>query len=97
MTNNEILLIAYLGLMLIMSLIALVAFVKDKKLAIKGKERTKEKKLLFFAVFFGSIGAFLGRIIAHHKTDKSYFSITIYFSMLLQVGAAVYLAILALA
>lgn len=97
MEPNLILLLVYLGLTVLFSLIALAAYFKDKKLAVKGKERTKEKTLLFYAVFFGSVGAFIGRILAHHKTDKSYFSIVIYFSMLMQALTIVALVVLALA
>ncbi len=88
-------LLIYLGLTVFFSLVALIAYFRDKKLAVKGKERTKEKTLLFLAVFFGSVGAFLGRILAHHKTDKVYFSIVIYFSMLVQAATIVALAIMA--
>ena len=91
----KIYLLIYLGLTVFFSLIALIAYFRDKKLAVKGKERTKEKTLLFLAVFFGSIGAFLGRILAHHKTDKGYFSIVIYFSMLMQAATILALAIMA--
>ena len=90
-------LIIYLGLTVFFSLVALIAYFRDKKLAVKGKERTKEKTLLFFAVFFGSVGAFLGRILAHHKTDKKYFSMVIYFSMLMQAATIAALVIFALA
>ena len=89
-------LIIYLGLTVLFSFIALVAYFRDKKLALKGKERTKEKTLLFLAVFFGSVGAFLGRILAHHKTDKKYFSMVIYFSMLMQAATIVALVVMAL-
>ena len=89
-------LIIYLGLTVLFSLSALIAYFRDKKLAVKGKERTKEKTLLFLAVFFGSVGAFLGRILAHHKTDKKYFSMVIYFSMLMQAATIVALVIMAL-
>lgn len=91
----KIYLLIYLGLTVFFSFIALIAYFRDKKLAVKGKERTKEKTLLFLAVFFGSIGAFLGRILAHHKTDKGYFSIVIYFSMLMQAATIIALAIMA--
>ena len=89
-------LIIYLGLTVLFSFVALIAYFRDKKLAVKGKERTKEKTLLFLAVFFGSVGAFLGRILAHHKTDKKYFSMVIYFSMLMQAATIVALVIMAL-
>ena len=97
MTPTTIYLIIYLGLTVLFSLIALIAYFRDKKLAVKGKERTKEKTLLFLAVFFGSVGAFLGRILAHHKTDKKYFSMVIYFSMLMQVVTIAALVIFILA
>ena len=42
-------LIIYLGLTVFFYLVALIAYFRDKKLAVKGKERTKEKTLLFFA------------------------------------------------
>lgn len=96
MSNNMILLIAYVCLIVIMSLIAIVAYASDKRKAIKGKERTKEKTLLFYAVFFGALGSLIGRILAHHKTDKIYFSIIIWFSLLLQALTLVLLAFLAL-
>lgn len=96
MSNNMILLIAYVGLIVIMSLIAIIAYASDKNKAIKGKERTKEKTLLFYAVFFGALGSLIGRILAHHKTDKIYFSIIIWFSLLLQALTLVLLAFLTL-
>ena len=96
MTNNMILLIAYVSLIVFMSLIAIVAYASDKRKAIKGKERTKEKTLLFFAVFFGALGSLIGRILAHHKTDKIYFSIIIWFSLLLQALTLLLVATLAL-
>ncbi len=96
MTNNMILLIAYVGLIVIMSLIAIVAYASDKRKAIKGKERTKEKTLLFYAVFFGTLGSLIGRSLAHHKTDKIDFSIIIWFSLLLQSLTLLLVATLAL-
>lgn len=83
------------GLIVLMSLFAFVAFLHDKKLAVKGAMRTKEKTLLGLAVLNGAIGAFLGRIVAHHKTDKSYFSLTIYLGLLCQIGALVFLGLYA--
>ncbi len=95
MTYQQIIFVAYLGVLALLSLIAFSAFLSDKKKAVKGAERTKEKVLLGLAAFGGAIGAFFGRIVAHHKTDKSYFSIVIYFSLLLQVGVAVLLGVFA--
>ena len=85
----------YFGLMILNSLIAIIMYVSDKKKAINGKMRTKEKNLLFIAVFFGALGSLIGRLIAHHKTDKKYFSFVIYTSLLFEVitfGALLYIA-----
>jgi len=97
MTFNQILLIVYVALLLIMSVITFGVFGKDKKIAVKqnAQMRIKEKTLLALTVLNGSIGAFIGRKVHHHKTDKAYFSITIYLSMLCQILVTVVLALLA--
>lgn len=93
MTNSQIVLVIYAAFLVLASLLAFMLYSKDKKMAVKngGPKRIKEKTLLSVAACGGAIGAFLGRIICHHKTDKKYFSMVIYFSLLLQ------LAVLALA
>ena len=45
----------------------------DKYLAIKNTYRVSEYHLLVLGFFGGSIGAFLGMIIFHHKTRKKRF------------------------
>ena len=80
-------------LLVVMSVAAFVAFLRDKKLAMRGTLRIKEKTLLSLAVLNGALGALLGRIISHHKTVKKYFSITIYFGLLCQLGVLVMLAL----
>ena len=64
-------------LLVVMSVAAFVAFLRDKKLAMRGTLRIKEKTLLGLAVLNGALGALLGRVVSHHKTEKKYFSITI--------------------
>jgi len=85
----------YCAMLVIMSLVAIITYAVDKKKAVKGDMRIKEKTLLFLGVFFGALGSFIGRILAHHKTDKVYFSIVIIFSLLLQaltLGCLAYVA-----
>ena len=69
MSKNMYLLIGYVAWLVLVSLISFCLFVKDKKMAQSGggPKRIKEKTLLASAVFGGAVGAFLGRIIAHHK------------------------------
>lgn len=81
-------LIGYVGYLVLLSIITLFLFFKDKNMAKNGggAVRIKEKTLLGFTALGGAIGAFLGRILAHHKTDKIYFSMVIYFSLLLEAA-----------
>ena len=87
MTSSVYLLIGYSILMVFMSLVSFILFAIDKKKAIKGKERIKEKTLLLTTIINGAIGSFLARIICRHKTDKIYFSIVIYLSIVAQIAA----------
>ncbi len=78
-------LITYTAYLFFVSIISFNIYHKDKKLAIKGQERIKEKTLLSSAIYGGAIGSFLGRIVFHHKTNKIYFSIIINLSMIIQL------------
>ena len=82
-------LIIYISIIILFSLIIIIMYVNDKKRAIDNKPRIKEKNLLFVACFGGALGSFIGRIMAHHKTDKIYFSIIIYLSSILQIACLV--------
>ena len=85
--------------LVLMSLVTFFLFIKDKGMAKKNGNavRVKEKTLLGCVAMGGAIGGFLGRIVAHHKTDKIYFSLTIYVSLLLQLavlGCMIYFAVI---
>ena len=82
---NELIFYVYLSLMVIMSIISFILYGVDKKKAIKGKERIKEKTLLFYTIFNGAIGAFFARFVFRHKTEKKYFSLTIFAGLFIQV------------
>ena len=94
---NKVVFIVYASLLVVMSLITFAMFKKDKNIAVKGgnQMRIKEKTLLGLAVLNGALGALIGRKVAHHKTDKVYFSITIYLSLLCQIIVCALLAYLA--
>ena len=46
----------------------------------------KEKTLLGVTALGGAVGALIGRILFRHKTDKKYFSLTIYFSLIVELA-----------
>ena len=97
MPYKLIILIIYVAYLVLMSIVSFALFLKDKNMAKKNHSevRIKEKTLLSSVVFGGALGGFLGRIVAHHKTNKSYFSFTILLSLLLQVGVLALFVILA--
>lgn len=78
----------------VMSFIALVAFGMDKARAADGKRRIPELSLLTLAALGGSVGAVLGSVLFHHKTNarrKLHFFVTLYGSLLLHIGLLVML------
>ena len=76
----------YSAYLIFMSSVTIFFYGIDKKLALSGKPRIKEKTLLALSVFGGATGALSGRIIFSHKTKKIYFSLVIYVSFVLQMA-----------
>lgn len=95
MTFEKLIFVISIIYLICISLITFFIFGIDKSKAKNNKERIKEKTLLFYTAFGGALGAFIGRILFRHKTDKIYFSMTIYFSLLLEIVMVVVLGYLA--
>ena len=70
---EKIVAIAYLAFILIMSLIAFIAYGLDKRKAKRGEWRTPEAVLLGCGFFGGAIGALGGMKRFRHKTKHWYF------------------------
>lgn len=64
-------------LVVIVSIIAFIAYGADKMKAIKGRYRTPEITLLALALFGGAFGAFLGMCLFRHKTKHLKFTLTV--------------------
>ena len=60
----------------------------DKLLAKKQARRVPERTLLWIAALGGSLGSLLGMLIAHHKTRKAKFYITVPLLLVLHAAAA---------
>jgi len=75
-TNLEQILII---VFLIINIFSLVVMGYDKHKSIKGNgiERTPEGIIFFIAVFFGSIGVYIGMLGFRHKTKRWYFQMGI--------------------
>ena len=78
--------IAVLGLYLIASVIAFVAYWLDKSAARNDRWRTAEDTLHFFAVVGGWPGALLAQRLLHHKSRKPSFQIVFWATVILNCG-----------
>ena len=77
--------------LLAINALSFILFGLDKYKAKKGKWRISEATLLMMAVIGGSIGAWTGMRLWHHKTMHKKFKYGIPIIIILQVVLAVYL------
>lgn len=80
-----------LGYLLAINIASFFLYGIDKYKAKKGKWRISEATLLLMAVVGGSIGAWAGMRLWHHKTMHKKFKYGIPVIIILQVALAVYL------
>ena len=71
--------------LILVNLTAFILYGTDKSYAKKGARRIPERTLLFWAWIGGSIGAFLGMKVFHHKTLKPKFAVTVPLLMVLEI------------
>ena len=74
MTTKQIVILAYAGWLVLLSIIAFIAYGVDKK---KGKWRTKEKTLLLLSFLGGAFGGFPAMLVFHHKTKGEHWYFTV--------------------
>ena len=71
--------------LIVLNIAAFAAYGIDKYKAKNNKWRISESFLIFLAVSGGSLGAFIGMLVWHHKTRKAKFRIVPFLSVLLIV------------
>ena len=71
--------------------IAFVVYGIDKLKAKKGKWRITESTLLLLAIIYGSIGAWFGIKVWHHKTLHKKFKYGIPLIVIIQIAIAIYI------
>ena len=92
MTTKQIVIIAYAGWLVLLSLIAFIAYGVDKKKAEKGKWRTKEKTLLLLSFLGGAFGGYPAMLIFRHKTKGEHW----YFTAVNLLGLAIHITLMVL-
>ena len=87
MTTKQIVIIAYASYLVLLSLVTFIAYGVDKKKAIKGKYRTKEKTLLSLSFLGGAFGGYPAMLIFRHKTkgEHWYFTAVNWLGLLLHI------------
>ena len=84
---DNILLFCIVGL----NIVTVIVYGIDKLKAKKGKWRISEATLLLLAVVGGSVGAWCGIKVWHHKTKHKTFKYGIPLIMAMQIGLCLYL------
>ena len=92
MTTKQIVILAYAGWLVLLSIIAFIAYGVDKSKAKKGKWRTKEKTLLLLSFLGGAFGGFPAMLVFHHKTKGEHW----YFTVVNILGLMIHTTILIL-
>ena len=92
-STKEIVMMAYGGYLIFLSIITFFAYQTDKKKAEKGKWRTKEATLLLLSFFGGAFGGYPAMLIFRHKTkgEHWYFTFVNLLGILVHVGLMVVL------
>lgn len=85
---KTIVIIAYAGWLVLLSIATFIAYGVDKNKAKKGKYRTKEATLLSMSFFGGAYGGLFGMFVFRHKTKAEHW----YFTAVNLLGIAIHTA-----
>ena len=96
--GDDIMLIVYLIIIAAVSLITVIVFGIDKKISKKENAvRVPEIVLLSLISLGGAPGGLIGMYSFRHKTvfkEKFHFGIELWFSLILQIAAAIFIALI---
>ncbi|SEG68524.1 DUF1294 domain-containing protein [Marinobacterium lutimaris] len=83
--------LSVLGLYLLMSVVAFIAYAIDKSAAQAGRWRTKESTLHILSLLFGWPGAYFGQEILRHKSIKKEFRTVYFITVILNIAGLIWL------
>ena len=94
MTLKQIVLLAYGGYLILLSLITFILYFADKKKAEKKKWRIPEKVLLLCSFLGGAFGGYPAMLLFRHKTkgEHWYFTFINILGILIHIAALVAIA-----
>ena len=94
MTHKQIVLLAYGGYLILLSLITFILYFADKKKAEKKKWRIPEKVLLLCSFLGGAFGGYPAMLLFRHKTkgEHWYFTFINILGLLIHIAALVAIA-----
>ena len=92
LTTKQIVIIAYASYLVLLSIVTFIVYGVDKKKAIKGKYRTKEKTLLLLSFLGGAFGGYPAMLVFRHKTKGEHW----YFTAVNLLGLAVHITLMIL-
>ena len=94
MTLKQIVLLAYGGYLILLSLITFILYYADKKKAEKKKWRIPEKVLLLCSFLGGAFGGYPAMLLFRHKTkgEHWYFTFINILGLLIHIAALVAIA-----
>ena len=92
LTTHDIVILAYAGYLVLLSIITFIAYGVDKCKAKRGAYRTKEKTLLLLSFLGGAFGGYPAMLIFRHKTKGEHW----YFTAVNLLGIIVHAALMIL-
>lgn len=94
MTLKQIVLLAYGGYLILLSLLTFILYYADKKKAEKKKWRIPEKVLLLSSFLGGAFGGYPAMLLFRHKTkgEHWYFTFVNILGLLIHIAALVAIA-----
>ena len=91
---SDVPVLVYLAFLAVMSIITFFAYGIDKKKAIDGTWRTKEKTLLGLSLLGGAFGGFAARKVFRHKTKHWYFWAVSVIGIVVHVALLAYIGVI---
>ena len=92
LTTHDIVVLAYAGYLLLLSIAAFIAYGADKSKAKRGAYRTKEKTLLLLSFLGGAFGGYPAMLAFRHKTKGEHW----YFTAVNLLGIVIHAALMVL-